>query len=93
MRPYDHPEWCARGHRCGLGEHRAHPVVMQVEGVGKVLLTRVLGANGRERMELTGSAYLNVRGAAARRQVDRTLRGFAHVLSSEATLAGAGAAR
>ena len=93
MRPYDHPEWCARGHRCGLGEHRAHPVVMEVDGVGKVLLTRVLGANGRERMELTGSAYLTAKGPAARRQVDRTLRGFASVLSTEATLAGAGAAR
>jgi hypothetical protein len=66
---------------------------MQVDGVGKVLLTRVLGTNGRERMELTGSAYLTGKGPAARRQVDRTLRGFAHVLSTEATLADAGAAR
>jgi hypothetical protein len=84
MGPYEHPVWCARGHRCNLGEHRAHPVVMQVDGVGKVLITRVLGANGRERMEVTGSAYLSTTGQAADRQVDRTLRGFAHVMATAA---------
>jgi hypothetical protein len=84
MRPYDHPEWCAKGHRCNLGEHRAHPVVMEVGGVGKVLITRVLGRNGRERMEVTGSAYISSTGTAASRQVDRTLRGFAHVMASAA---------
>jgi len=84
MGPYEHPAWCARGHRCNLGEHRAHPMVMEVDGVGKVLLTRVLGTNGRERMEVTGSAYLTGRGQAANRQVDRTLRGFAQVMASAA---------
>jgi len=85
MRAYDHPEWCGKGHRCNLGEHRAHPVVMEVDGVGKVLITRVLGRNGRERMEVTGSAYLSGTGPTASRQVDRTLRGFAHVMATAAT--------
>ncbi|GAA3286173.1 hypothetical protein GCM10020218_047540 [Dactylosporangium vinaceum] len=84
MGPYNHPAWCARGHRCNLGEHRATPAVMQVDGVGKVLVTRVLGANGRERLEVTGSAYLHTTGQAATKQVDRTLRGFAHVMASAA---------
>ncbi|WP_426514413.1 hypothetical protein ACPPVO_29645 [Dactylosporangium sp. McL0621] len=84
MGPYEHPAWCARGHRCNLGEHRAHPMVMEVDGVGKVLITRVLGNNGRERVEVAGSAYLTAKGPAANRQVDRTLRGFAHVMASAA---------
>ncbi|WP_433065931.1 hypothetical protein [Dactylosporangium sp. CS-033363] len=58
---------------------------MEIDGVGKVLITRVLGRNGRERMEVTGSAYLSATGQAANRQVDRTLRGFAHVMASAAS--------
>jgi hypothetical protein len=47
-----HPDWCARGHRCGLGEHRATPVTLVAPGRGVVVLTRVLGADGRQHVEI-----------------------------------------
>jgi hypothetical protein len=47
-----HPDWCARGHRCGLGEHRAQPVSLDVPGRGVVVLTRVRAADGREHAEV-----------------------------------------
>jgi hypothetical protein len=36
-----HPSWCGRGHRCGLGEHRAYPVTVKRPGTGGLVLTRV----------------------------------------------------
>ncbi|GIG57758.1 hypothetical protein Lfu02_21300 [Longispora fulva] len=35
------PDWC-RGHGCALGEHRAHPVRLQLPN-GSAVLTRVAG--------------------------------------------------
>jgi len=50
--PGEHPDWCARGHRCGLGEHRAEPVTLTAGPTGTVVLTRVLAANGRQHVEI-----------------------------------------
>jgi hypothetical protein len=61
---------------------------MEIDGVGKVLLTRVLGRNGRERMELTGSAYLAPSEPEAQRQLYHTIRGFADVMHKAAKTAG-----
>ncbi|MFG2037326.1 hypothetical protein [Dactylosporangium sp. NPDC048998] len=47
-----HPDWCARGHRCGLGEHRADPLTIAIPGYGRATLTRVRGADGREHAEV-----------------------------------------
>ncbi|MFF5178277.1 hypothetical protein ACFY2Q_09670 [Micromonospora sp. NPDC000316] len=47
-----HPDWCARGHACGLGEHRAQPVTLRVPGRGVVVLTRVLAADGSQHAEI-----------------------------------------
>ena len=88
VRAYEHPAWCARGHQCGLGEHRARPVILDVGGLGKVTLTRVLARNGRERMELTGSAYLAPTEPEARQQLNHTIRGFAEVVHRAAENAG-----
>jgi hypothetical protein len=69
-----HPEWCARGHACGLGEHRAAPVTLDAGRRGVIVLTRVLAANGcqyveiRTRIALTGGSE-----AAARRQLGHIL--------------------
>jgi hypothetical protein len=89
VRAYDHPEWCARGHKCNLGEHRSLPNVVELDGVGKVLVTRVLSRNGRERMEMTGSMYLAPTAHDARRQVNQTLNGFAAVMNRAATAVAA----
>lgn len=46
-----HPDWCAHGHQCGLGEHRARPITLTAPG-GTVVLTRVMAANGAEHVEI-----------------------------------------
>lgn len=48
-----HPDWCARGHRCNLGEHRAAPLTLAVPGLGRATLTRVRSDDGREHAEVT----------------------------------------
>jgi len=48
----EHPDWCARGHHCGLGEHRAAPVTLSAGAAGVVVLTRVLAADGRQHVEI-----------------------------------------
>ena len=85
---YGHPEWCARGHHCGLGEHRSLPVVAEMDSVGRVVLTRVLGRDGRERMEITGSAFLSTSEPVARRQLQDTLTGLVSVLQRAAAVKG-----
>ncbi|MER7001701.1 hypothetical protein ABT297_01415 [Dactylosporangium sp. NPDC000555] len=47
-----HPDWCAMGHRCNLGEHRAEPLVIALPGYGRATLTRVRGTDGREHAEV-----------------------------------------
>jgi len=51
-RPGEHPDWCARWHHCGLGEHRAAPVTLSAGAAGTVVLTRVLAADGRQHVEI-----------------------------------------
>jgi hypothetical protein len=48
----DHPDWCAKDHQCGLGEHRAQPVRLDAPGRGVIVLTRVLAADGRQHVEI-----------------------------------------
>ena len=48
-----HPDWCAQGHRCQLGEHRAEPLALAIPGLGRATLTRVRGTDGREHAEVT----------------------------------------
>lgn len=47
-----HPDWCAKGHQCGLGEHRASPVRLEAPGRGVIVLTRVQAVDGREHVEI-----------------------------------------
>lgn len=55
----EHTEWCARGHLCGLGEHRAEPIVIEVPGpLGRIVLTRVQGRDGRQHAEITATVAL-----------------------------------
>jgi hypothetical protein len=61
-----HPDWCARGHRCGLGEHRAHPITITVPGAGGATLTRVSTPDGRQHAEIRLSITLPASEAAAR---------------------------
>jgi hypothetical protein len=47
-----HTGWCARDHQCGLGEHRADPIVIDLSRLGRGVLTRVAGTDGREYAEI-----------------------------------------
>ena len=64
------------------------PVVAEMDHIGRVVMTRVLGRDGRERMEITGSAYLADSEPAARRQLHSTLTGLVAVLQRAAVAAG-----
>ncbi len=61
-----HTGWCAGGHRCGIGEHRSAPVVIGVPGVGRLVLTRVRGADGRQHADIRVSVGLPGEEGAAR---------------------------
>ena len=53
-----HADWCARGHYCAFGEHRAVPITLTVPGRGTVVLTRVRDRHGRQHVEITTSVTL-----------------------------------
>jgi hypothetical protein len=47
-----HTEWCAGGHRCGLGEHRSNPMALAATGAGSAVITRARAADGTEYAEI-----------------------------------------
>jgi hypothetical protein len=69
LRPGKHPDWCAGGHRCNLGEHRADPLAVTIPGLGRALLTRVRATDGREHAEVTLTVALAAAEPHARRQL------------------------
>jgi hypothetical protein len=62
----NHPDWCAHTHACGLGEHRARPVRLEVPGRASVVLTRVEDSTGRQHVEIRTSVTLAAGDHAAR---------------------------
>ena len=49
----NHTAWCARNHQCQpLGEHRADPIIVDLPGAGRAMLTRVRGADGTDHAEI-----------------------------------------
>ena len=75
----EHPQWCARGHHCGLGEHRSAPIT--VDGPrGVVVLTRVLAADGREHAEIRLRVAL-APGGRARSHLALVVAGLASLLA------------
>jgi hypothetical protein len=71
-----HADWCAQGHRCGLGEHRSHPHIVEVPGAGRVVLTRVRGMDGREHAEVRATVALSGHEMWARWQLAQLLIEF-----------------
>jgi hypothetical protein len=69
----EHPDWCARGHLCGLGEHRAEPVVIDVPGHGRAVLGRAQDADGRQYAEIRLRIALHPAEPVARRQLASAL--------------------
>jgi hypothetical protein len=48
----EHTSWCAGGHRCALGEHRADPHTITSPGAGSATITRIRRASGVEYAEI-----------------------------------------
>jgi hypothetical protein len=75
-----HADWCAEGHRCGLGEHRSAPHVVEVPGAGRVVLTRVQGRDGRGHAEIRATVPLAADEPRARAQLARLMTELARLL-------------
>ncbi|MEU7868299.1 hypothetical protein [Dactylosporangium sp. NPDC049140] len=75
-----HTDWCAGGHRCQLGEHRADPLTVDIPGAGRVVLTRVRAAAGREYAEVRATVSLAGTDPAARRQLSSLITSVATAL-------------
>jgi hypothetical protein len=75
-----HADWCAEGHRCGLGEHRSHPHVVEVPGAGRVVVTRVQSRDGREHAEIRATVRLSAHEPRARWQLARLMTELGRVV-------------
>jgi hypothetical protein len=68
----EHTQWCARDHRCNLGEHRSPEIFTDLPGAGRLLITRVR-AGDREYAEIRGRIALHSTEAGARWQISTAL--------------------
>jgi hypothetical protein len=68
-----HTTWCAQGHLCNLGEHRADPLRIDIDPGGVAVLTRVRDRAGREHAEIRLRLALHTAEPAARRELAHLL--------------------
>jgi hypothetical protein len=80
-----HPDWCAQGHRCGLGEHRADPLTIHTPDHGRIVLTRVRASDGRDHVEVRLRVPLSDHEAIAAQQLLTLTTRFDALLRSLAT--------
>ncbi|MBT8225442.1 MAG: hypothetical protein HKP61_21890 [Dactylosporangium sp.] len=73
-------DWCARGHHCGLGEHRAHPTRLDLPHVGSLVLTRVRSATGHQYAEIRANLRLTPHEPHARHQIGTVLDGLTRLM-------------
>ena len=83
-----HPAWCAAGHRCGLGEHRSAPHLVDVRGAGRAVVTRVLDADGRGWAEVRVRIALHRAEPRARWQLGALLRSLGTALQRVGVTSG-----
>ena len=77
----DHTGWCARDHRCNLGEHRSDSILIDLPGHGRAVLVRVRTADDREHAEVRLRVALVPVEPAARRQLARLLVDLRHTIT------------
>lgn len=82
--PEHHTTWCARGHRCNLGEHRSEEIVIDIAGRARAVLVRVRANNGREHAEVRIRVALAPTELAARRQLTGLLGDVRHAVTRAA---------
>ncbi|WP_018908811.1 hypothetical protein [Salinispora arenicola] len=85
--PEHHTTWCARGHRCNLGEHRSTEIVVDLPGRARAVLVRVRTAAGREHAEVRVRVALASGEVAARRQLVGLLGDVRHAVTRAAITA------
>lgn len=84
-----HPSWCARGHRCGLGEHRSQPVTIRED-----VTYTLVGTERAVWIEFTGALLLEhpdqagALAAAVRIALDAVRAGDGGRLEKLAAIAG-----
>lgn len=81
-----HTDWCARGHQCGIGEHRSDPLLVDLPGYGRAVLTRVQAGDGRQHAEIRVRVALSVTEPTARRQLACLLADLRHLVTRTAAL-------
>ncbi|MCN0155123.1 hypothetical protein [Salinispora arenicola] len=66
-----HTDWCARDHRCNLGEHRSHEIVVDLpaRARARAVLVRARTATGRDHADIRIRVALAPTELAARRQL------------------------
>ncbi|MFE7872044.1 hypothetical protein ACWDUH_17675 [Micromonospora wenchangensis] len=79
-----HTGWCARGHRCNLGEHRSEEIVIDLPGHGRAVLVRVRTAAGRDHAEIRVRVALAPVELRARRQLHGLLTDLRHTVTRAA---------
>ncbi|MFY1689239.1 hypothetical protein [Plantactinospora sp. WMMB782] len=79
-----HTDWCTRDHRCNLGEHRSAPILVDLPGHGRAVLTRVRTDTGREHAEIRVRVALGASEPAARRQLASLLADLRQVVTRAA---------
>ncbi|WP_028193180.1 hypothetical protein [Salinispora pacifica] len=82
-----HTGWCARGHRCNLGEHRSTEIVIDLPGRARAVLVRVRADNGREHAEVRIRVALAPGHLPARRQLVGLLSDLRHAVTRAAIAA------
>jgi hypothetical protein len=80
-----HTDWCARGHLCGLGEHRAEPIAITVPKVGTSVLTRVRDTYGRQYAEIRLVIRLPAEEPKARLRLITLLTGLPALMNARPT--------
>lgn len=73
---HGHTDFCARDHRCNLGEHRSAEIVVDLPGHARAVLVRVRASDGREHAEIRVRVALADVDPAARRQLGTLLAGL-----------------
>lgn len=79
-----HTDWCARDHRCNLGEHRSHEIVVDLPARARAVLVRARTTNGRDHADIRIRVALAPTEPAARRQLSGLLGDLRHTITRAA---------
>lgn len=79
-----HTDWCARDHRCNLGEHRSDEITVDLPARARAVLVRVRTSTGRDHADIRVRVALAPTELAARRQLAGLLGDLRHTVTRAA---------